>query len=135
MDLSGRLDQTNMLICFGRNFFVRKASTILYKTRWDICSTNHHYVHNQDYMYKCMIQYPCSKHASSPPSPTKQCWYTYTCLLFICSTLSLTTLILGSGEQSFYHNMSQQFRTRLTQQLIVWMYSGLFWIRDCLNVF
>ena len=32
------------------------------------------------YVYKmtCMIQYPCSKHASSPSLPhLKQCWYTY----------------------------------------------------------
>ena len=24
------------------------ATTILYKTHWDTCSTNHHYIHNQD---------------------------------------------------------------------------------------
>ena len=24
------------------------SPTILYKTRWDTCATNHHYVHNQD---------------------------------------------------------------------------------------
>ena len=66
------------------------------------------------YVYKmtCMIQYPCSKHASSPSLP-HQAMLVYTCLLFIPSALSLTTLILGSGEQSFYYTMSQQFRTRL----------------------
>ena len=66
------------------------------------------------YVYKmtCMIQYPCSKHASSPSLP-HQALLVYTCLLFIPSALSLTTLILGSGEQRFYYTMSQQFRTRL----------------------
>ena len=66
------------------------------------------------YVYKmaCMIQYPCSKHASSPSLP-HQAMLVYTCLLFIPSALSLTTLIWGSGEQRFYYTMSQQFRTRL----------------------
>ena len=45
------------------------------------------------YVYKmtCMIQYPCSKHASSPSLP-HQAMLVYTCLLFIPSALSLTTL-------------------------------------------
>ena len=66
------------------------------------------------YVYKMtsMIQYPCSKHASSPSLP-HQALLVYTCLLFIPSALSLTILILGSGEHSFYYTMSQQFRTRL----------------------
>ena len=66
------------------------------------------------YVYKmtCMIQYPCSKHASSPSLP-HQAMLVYICFLFIRSALSLTTLILGSGEQSFYDKVSQQFRTRL----------------------
>ena len=66
------------------------------------------------YVYKmtCMIQYPCSKHASSPSLP-HQAMLVYTCLLSIPSALSLTTLILGSEEQRFYYTMSQQFRTRL----------------------
>ena len=66
------------------------------------------------YVYKmtCMIQYPCSKHASSPSLP-HQAMLVYICFLFIRSALSLTTLILGSGEQSFYYKVSQQFRTRL----------------------
>ena len=56
------------------------------------------------YVYKmtCMIQYPCSKHASSPSLP-HQAMLVYTCL--IPSALSLTTLILGSGEQRFYYNV------------------------------
>ena len=67
------------------------------------------------YVYKmtCMIQYPCSKHPSSPSLPPHQAMLVYTCFLFIPSALSLTTLILLSGEQSFYYKMSQQFRTRL----------------------
>ena len=60
----------------------------------------------------CMIQYPRSKHASYPSLP-HQAMLVYICLLFIRSALSLTTLILGSGEQSFYYKLSQQFRTRL----------------------
>ena len=66
------------------------------------------------YVYKmtCMIQYPCSKHASSPSLPY-QAMLVYICFLFIRSALSLTTLILGSGEQNFYCKVSQQFRTRL----------------------
>ena len=59
-----------------------------------------------------MIQYSCSKHASSPSLP-HQAMLVYICFLFIRSALSLTTLILGSGEQSFYYKVSQQFRTRL----------------------
>ena len=34
-------------------------------------------------------------------------------ILFVRSALSLTTLILGRWEQSFYYKMSKQFRTRL----------------------
>ena len=66
------------------------------------------------YVYKmtCMIQYPCSKHASSPSLP-HQAMLVYICFLFIHSALSFTTLTLGSGEQSFYYKVSQQFRTRL----------------------
>ena len=66
------------------------------------------------YVYKmtCMIQYPCSKHASSPSLP-HQAMLVYICFLFIHSALSFTTLILGSGEQSFYYKVSQQFCTRL----------------------
>ena len=64
------------------------------------------------YKMTCMIQYPCSKHASSPSLP-HQAVLVHICLLFIRSTLSLTTLILGSGEPSFYYKMSQQFCTRL----------------------
>ena len=66
------------------------------------------------YVYKmtCMIQCACSKHASSPSLP-HQAMLVYICFLFIRSALSLTTLILGSGEQSFYYKVSQQFRTRL----------------------
>ena len=30
------------------DFTLNQSTTILYKTRWDTCSTNHHYVHNQD---------------------------------------------------------------------------------------
>ena len=58
------------------------------------------------YVYKmtCMIQYPCSKHASSPSLP-HQAMLVYICFLFIRSALSLTTLILGSGEQSFYYSV------------------------------
>ena len=42
------------------------------------------------YVYKmtCMIQYPCSKHASSPHSLTKQCWYTYASNSFTAHYLS-----------------------------------------------
>ena len=48
----------------------------------------------------CMIQNPCSKHASlSSPPPAK---LVYTCpLLFIRSALSLTTLIWGAGNRDF----------------------------------
>ena len=60
----------------------------------------------------CMIQYPCSSHASSPSLP-HQAMLVYTWPLFIRGALSLTTLILGSGEQRFYYKMSQQFCTRL----------------------
>ena len=58
------------------------------------------------YVYKmtCMIQYPCSKHASSPSLP-HQAMLVHICFLFIRSALSLTTLILGSGEQSFYYSV------------------------------
>ena len=58
------------------------------------------------YIMTCMIQYPCSKHASSP-SP--RAMLVYTCLSFIPSALSLTTLILGSGEQSFYTKCPNSF--------------------------
>ena len=62
------------------------------------------------YVYKmtCMIQYPCSKHASSPSLP-HQAMLVYTCLSFIPSALSSTTLILGSGEQSFYTKCPNSF--------------------------
>ena len=66
------------------------------------------YVHKMT----CMIQYSCSKHASSPSLP-HQAMLVYICFLFIRSALSLTTLILGSGGQSFYYKVSKQFRTRL----------------------
>ena len=54
------------------------------------------------YVYKvtCMIQCPCPKHASSP-SLLHQAMLVYTCLLFICSVLSLTTLILGERGTEF----------------------------------
>ena len=85
--------------------FLQSATSILYKTHWDTCSTNYHCVHNQDgYKTTCMIQYPCSKHASSPSVPHKA-MLVYTCLLLIHSALSLTTLIFGSGEQSFYYKI------------------------------
>ena len=45
----------------------------------------------------CMIQYPCSKHASFPSLPTKQVMLVYICPIFIRSELSLPTLILGIG--------------------------------------
>ena len=43
---------------------IRTYFTIFYKTRWDTCSTNHHYVHNQDVcvqneMYKGWSKTPC----------------------------------------------------------------------------
>ena len=60
----------------------------------------------------CMIQYSCSSHASSPSLP-HQAMLVYTWPFFIRGALSLTTLILGSGEQRFYYKMSQQFCTRL----------------------
>ena len=75
----------------------------MYKTHWDTCSTNHHYVHNQGV---------CVQNDMYNSIP-HQTMLVYTCLLFICSALSLTRLILGSGEQSFYYKMSQQFCTRL----------------------
>ena len=54
------------------------------------------------YVYKmtCMIQYPCSKHASSPSLP-HQAMLVYTCLLFIPSALSLTTLTFGERGTEF----------------------------------
>ena len=58
-------------LIFLPNFY-QHLDTILCKTRWDTCSINHLYVHNQDvYVRKMtrMIQYPCSNHAHSPPSP------------------------------------------------------------------
>ena len=62
-------------------------TTILYKICWDTCCNNHHYVHNQDiwlvYKMTCMIQYPCSKHVSSPSLPTKQCWYPHASYSFV----------------------------------------------------
>ena len=60
------------------------------------------------FIMTCMIQYPCSKHASSPSLP-HQAMLVYTCLSFIPSALSLTTLILGSGEQSFYTKCPKSF--------------------------
>ena len=60
------------------------------------------------YIMTCRIQYPCSKHASSPSLP-HQAMLVYTCLSFIHSALSLTTLILGSGEQSFYTKCPNSF--------------------------
>ena len=70
------------------------------------------------YVYKmtCMIQYPCSKHASSLSLP-HQAMLVYTCLSFIPSALSLTTLILGSGEQSFYTKCSISFVQDCIQRL------------------
>ena len=54
------------------------------------------------YVYKmtCMIQYPCSSHASSPSLP-HQAMLVYTCLLFIPSALSLTILIFGERGTEF----------------------------------
>ena len=52
------------------------------------------------YKMTCMIQYPCSKHASSPSLP-HQAMLVYTCLLFIPSALSLTTLIFGDQGTEF----------------------------------
>ena len=54
------------------------------------------------YVYKmtCMIQYPCSKHASSPSLP-HQAMLVHICFLFIRSALSLTTLILGERGTEF----------------------------------
>ena len=60
------------------------------------------------YILTGMIQYPCSKHASSPSLP-HQAMLVYTCLSFIPSALSLTTLILGSREQSFYTKCPNSF--------------------------
>ena len=78
------------------------------------------------YVYKmtCMIQYPCSKYAS-PPSFPHQAMLVYTCLLFIPTTLSLTTLILGSGARNrvFYYKMSQQFFTKWWNLLVSWTWS------------
>ena len=78
--------------------FLELLTTILYKTRWDTCSTNHHYVHKS----RCM----CTKrhvwfnvHVLSMRLPPPPAMLVYICLLFIRSALSLTTLILGSGEQ------------------------------------
>ena len=70
------------------------------------------------YVYKmtCMIQYPCSKHASSPSLP-HQAMLVYTCLSFIPSALSSTTLILGSGEQSFYTKCPNSFVQDCIQRL------------------
>ena len=70
------------------------------------------------YVYKmtCMIQYPCSKHASSPSLP-HQAKLVYTCLSFIPSALSSTTLILGSGERSFYTKCPNSFVQDCIQRL------------------
>ena len=70
------------------------------------------------YVYKmtCMIQYPCSKHASSPSLP-HQAMLVYTCLSFIPSALSSTTLILGSGEQRFYTKCPNSFVQDCIQRL------------------
>ena len=76
-------------------------TTILFETHWDTCSTNHQQVQNQDvYKMVCMIQYPCSNHASSPSLP-HQAMLVYSCPLFTSSALSLTTLILGVGNRGF----------------------------------
>ena len=68
------------------------------------------------YIMTCMIQYPCSKHASSPSLP-HQVMLVCTCLSFIPSALSLTTLILGSGEQSFYTKCPNSFVQDCIQRL------------------
>ena len=71
------------------------------------------------YVYKmtCMIQYPCSKHASSPSLP-HQAMLVYTCLLFIPSALSLTTLIFGErGTEFLLQNVPTSFVQDCIQQL------------------
>ena len=91
-------------------------TTILYKTCRDTCSTNHHYIHNQDVCVQNDMYIWFNIHVLSmrlPPSLPHQAMLVYICFLFIRSALSLTTLILGSGEQSFYYKVSQQFPTRL----------------------
>ena len=51
------------------------------------------------YTMTCMIQYPCSKNASSPSLPHQA--MLVLCLLFIPSALSLTTLIFGERGTEF----------------------------------
>ena len=55
--------------------FFRQLDTILYKTCWDTCSTNHHYVHNIKWHVWFNIHVLSMR--LPPPSPTKQCWYTH----------------------------------------------------------
>ena len=64
----------------ARNWFFNRRlkgmepikTTILCKTRWDTCSTitiKNFIIKMYVYKMTCVIQYPCSSHASSPPSP------------------------------------------------------------------
>ena len=70
------------------------------------------------YVYKmtCMIQYPCSKHASSPSLP-HQAMLVYICFLFIRSALSLTTLIWGAGNRVFINKCPNSFLQDCIQRL------------------
>ena len=61
------------------------------------------YAVNRQISLWCMIQYPCSKHTSSPSLP-HQAMLVYTCLLFIhsqCTILDKRKPILESGKKVF----------------------------------
>ena len=106
--------------------FLELLTTILYKTRWDTCSTNHHYVHKS----RCM----CTKwhvwfnvHVLSmrlpPPSPTKQCWYTFASYSFAVHC-PWQHWFGGAGNRVFfYYKMSRQFCTRLQNCFVKFLVS------------
>ena len=71
------------------------------------------------YVYKltCMIQYPCSKHASSPSLP-HQAMLAYTCLLFIPSALSFDNIdFWGVGNRVFITKCPNSFVQDCIQRL------------------
>ena len=70
---------------------------------------------NQDVCVQNDMYDSISHVLSMRPSPSlpHQAMLVYTCLSFIPSALSSTTLILGERGTEFLYKMSQQFRTRL----------------------
>ena len=56
------------------------------------------------YIMTCRIQYPCSKHASSPSLPTKQCWYTHASHSFPVHYL-WQHWFWGAGNRVFIQNV------------------------------